>query len=155
MPMKNYLQFHLTLDLLAAVCVVTAVAILVFLLYVLPYLLFGFVYSVPTIIHQLSYWLTKHYDLDGMLLILTLIMPFLLTAIVLFYLSWRIAYRVEGSVLRGRIPSHRLVGGRGLGGARTKEPKPFFPILTETMIIIVVLVILFIIEYLIILDMTG
>jgi len=87
---------HLTLFYLAAaICSISALALFLLSLYILPNVFFGAQYAIPDIVIQVGEWFRIHHEFTGAVLAIATFAPFILLALILGLLSRSISRRVE------------------------------------------------------------
>lgn len=121
-----------------------SVTLFAFAFYIMPYMLFNFVYDVPTFIILVVYWYQTVYGLSGMSLVLTVLLPWLISATFMGFVARRLTRRIESV---GQLK--RLVIQSDLKGNFWKYLQPA---MYEVILIIFVLVLLFLAEGMIVLQ---
>ncbi len=72
---------------LGIICLVIGIAILGFIIYILPYVLFGFNYDIPDFIVYLTTWLEQNHGITGYWQMLVLLLPPMIIGFLFLYLA--------------------------------------------------------------------
>lgn len=124
------------------VALLLSVGLFVFLFYITPYVALNFVYDVPEFIILNVYWYETVHGFQGLRLAMTVLAPFLIAAAFLAMVAWRLTRRMER---RGAL-KHFVLDGK-----LTKNfGKYLRPAMYEICLIVLVLVLLYLAEFIIV-----
>jgi len=133
---------NIILYIVGLIALLLSVSLFVFSFYITPYIVLDFVYDVPEFIILNVYWYKTIYGLEGVRLIATVLLPFLIAATFLALVARRLTRRVE----RSESSKHFA-----LDGQLTKNlGKHLRPAMYEICMIVLVLVLLYLTEFIIV-----
>lgn len=93
------LKAHPLLYILGITCLLISICLFGFSLYIFPFLFFGFKYSVPEIITRAQHWHATHQELEGILLVIAIYIPFLISSLLFAFIALLFGNRIERELL--------------------------------------------------------
>lgn len=154
-------QVEDVLYILDFACSLAALSLVVFSLYVTPYLFFGASYDVPTFVVELGAWFQQHHDFQGWLLLLVFFLP-IVAAVVVFALMGKwitalIDHKHGIDAPHMYQAAHDVEIPADILDKQVKKISPRKPhmILFIIGMMVTVVALLFLIEYLIFVDLVG
>jgi len=140
-------EHHMVLFLTASVCMIMAVFFFVVTVYLVPFLVFGFIYQVPEIVIHLREYYETTRGYGGFLSMISIIGPFLIVSVILGFIASRLTRKLEELEITPTLEPDQI----------GEEERHFDwgaigPIRSELALIIAVILLLFLAEYLIVID---
>lgn len=88
-------EHHPALYLSGALATLSGFGLLIFTLYLVPYVLFDLQYDVPEFVIHLLYWYRVKHELAGMGLFLAVFMPFVAVGLLLLFIGRSVTHSLE------------------------------------------------------------
>ncbi len=140
-------EHHMVLFLTASLCMIMAVFFFVVTVYLVPFLVFGFIYEVPEVVIHLREYYESTHGYGGFLVMISIIGPFFIASVILGFIASRLTRKLEELEITptlepdqlGEEDTHFNWGALG-------------PIRSELALIAAVILLLFLAEYMIVID---